>query len=359
MYLSDFWMEKRVLITGHTGFKGFWLSIILKNLNCKIVGIGLPSQNNHDVFPYIKDFFQNKDLGIEEFIDVNDYKSVKKVFDIFKPEIVFHMAAQPLVLGGYNNPRQTIFTNAGGTCNVLEAARLEPSVKSIISVTTDKVYLVRDINLPFNEDDPLGGKDPYSASKAAADILSTCYYEAFFKDMGVGLAVVRAGNVLGGADWSPNRIIPDILLSIDEGKPLNLRFPNAVRPWQHVLDPLHGYIILAEHLYCRDEYYSGSYNLGPKNELTLTVNNLAIQFMKDFGRSVEIIHSSEKHAIETGQLLLDCSKSQKKLKFNALYDGGTAVALAADWYKRYNNGENPIDLCQAQLSDYIELFKGN
>ncbi len=241
MLAPDFWYDKRVLITGHTGFKGGWLTLWLQSLGAEICGIGLPPDTTPSLFE-----LADVSAGITHHIqDIRDAARIDKIVQDFDPEIVFHLAAQPLVRASYSDPPTSFDINVMGTVNVLEALRHCASVKSIVVITTDKVYENLETGQSFKESDPLGGHDPYSASKAATEIVVQCYRKSFFDGAGVALASARAGNVIGGGDWSADRLIPDAIRAWSTGKTLEIRSPASVRPWQHVLEPLHGYIVLA------------------------------------------------------------------------------------------------------------------
>ena len=264
---QSFWRNRKVLITGHTGFKGGWLTKILHSLGSKIVGV-----SNTDMGPLslynilgLNSRLSNTHYGLNQFIDLLDENSLQTVFQKFNPEIVFHLAAQPIVINSYKEPHLTHQTNFIGTLNILEASRKNANLSVFISVTTDKVYHNNGDIFSFRETDALGGHDPYSASKACADILTQSYFKSFFNELNIGVASARAGNVIGGGDWAENRLIPDIVRSAHSNEKLVIRNPSATRPWQHVLEPLSGYILLAQKLHENPQKHSSPINFGPKN----------------------------------------------------------------------------------------------
>ena len=347
----NFWRNKRVLITGHTGFKGSWLLLLLNSLGCKLAGCALPPKTPNDILFEPDDFFK-KNLIYSEYFNITKFSKVRDFFENFEPEIVFHLAAQPLVLDGYSNPLQTVATNVTGTVNVLEVIRGIGSVKAVISVTTDKVYKTDDAKSSFNENDHLGGSDPYSASKASADILSECYRSSFLEPKGIGVAVARAGNVIGGGDWSKDRLLPDIVRAVKRRNPIYLRHPSAVRPWQHVMDPLHGYLRLAEKVYTDPMKYSGAFNFGPSDQSLVTVSQLANMFVSSLGVEADIRYSQNHHWNETQTLTLNTEKASKVLNFNQRYDTLEAVLITAEWYRAFMDGACPISLTEKQLTQY-------
>ncbi|MCD8493827.1 MAG: CDP-glucose 4,6-dehydratase [Alphaproteobacteria bacterium] len=270
MVNAAFWKGKRVLITGHTGFKGGWLTLWLGSLGARICGIALKPDTEPNLFTLAR-----ITEGIEHHIeDIRNAEPLAQIIRKFDPDIVFHMAAQPLVRASYRDPLGNFDTNIMGTANVLEALRDCPSARSIVVITTDKVYENLEIPKPYKETDPLGGHDPYSASKAAAEIVTQSYRKSFFAEAGVGLATARAGNVIGGGDWSEDRLIPDAVKAWNAGKTLEIRAPNSVRPWQHVLDPLAGYITLAEKLWTDPAAFSQGWNFGPEKSGAVTVREV-------------------------------------------------------------------------------------
>lgn len=345
----DIFRGKRVLVTGHTGFKGSWLCMWLLKLGAEVNGYALPPENERDHFNLLK---MNQLINHVE-ADVRDFDRVKGVMDEVQPEFVFHLAAQSLVRLSYENPRMTFDTNVGGSVNVLEAARLCPSVRSLIYVTTDKCYRNNEWVWGYRENDILGGRDPYSASKAAAEIVFTAYLESYkISRPGFGAASVRAGNVIGGGDWARDRIVPDCVTSLIEGKPIIIRNPGATRPWQHVLEPLYGYLLLAARLYSEPDRYSGPWNFGPRGESIRNVDQLARGIIELWGKgSLEYnIDSNAPH--EANVLQLNCDKAHHLLGWYPCWDYPATLQHTVEWYRGMQRGEPILRL----TNDQIELY---
>lgn len=339
-----FWPGKRVLITGHTGFKGGWLTLWLQSLGADICGISLEPNTDPNLFTLAG--IQN---GIQHHIcDIRDYESLAPIIQTFDPEIVFHMAAQPLVRASYRDPLGNFDTNVMGTANVLEALRTCPSARSIVVITTDKVYENLEIPKPYRESDHLGGHDPYSASKAAAEIIAQSYRKSFFTEKGVGLATARSGNVIGGGDWSEDRLIPDAVRAWQTGGVIEIRAPNAVRPWQHVLDPLAGYILLAEKLW-GDARFAQAWNFGPDHQAPVTVSEVIDLARATFGSGDVHYPESYSGPHEAGLLLLDIEKSKKELGFRPLWDLETSIQKTIAWYKHTGDAR---ELCLQQIAEF-------
>lgn len=334
--LQKFFRNKKVLITGHTGFKGGWLAQILLNWNADITGLALEPSTNPNLFESL----DLKDKVHNYFADIRNFKTVKDIISKEKPEIVFHLAAQPLVRDSYDDPLYTFETNIIGTANILQAIKEVGGVKSAILITTDKVYEEKEKACYYKECDKLGGYDPYSASKASAEIVIDSYLKSFFnpedykKKHQTLIASVRAGNVIGGGDWMKDRILPDIIKSIFEDTKLIIRNPESVRPWQFVLEPLYGYLLLAEKLYKGQKNFCGAWNFGPKKENYLTVKALAEKIFEILGKkSYEIKRDPSKH--ESKWLGLDISKSQKILGWRPVLTIGETLEVTVDWYKNF------------------------
>ncbi|MDQ3017020.1 MAG: CDP-glucose 4,6-dehydratase [Bacteroidota bacterium] len=350
--MKDFYKGKRVLVTGHTGFKGSWLVQVLLNFGAEVVGVSLAPETTPNMFDV---------LGIQSkiknyFTDIRDFEVLHKIFKEEKPEIVFHLAAQAIVRTSYDDPIKTISTNVVGTAHVLEAVRSTESVKSAVIITTDKVYENKEWHYAYRENDPLGGYDPYSASKAAADIIANSYIQSFFnpKDFKVKhqtlVAIARAGNVIGGGDWAEYRLIPDIVRSIYEKKEkIQSRNPHAVRPWQHVLEPLSGYLLLGEKLYQGEVELSGAWNFGPTNESFVTVGELIDEAIKILGEGEhEHIPDSSKH--EAHNLKLDINKAHSILKWKPRLAFNDTLQMTYGWYKNYyNNVEDVVTFTNEQI----------
>ena len=280
---KTFWNNKNVLITGHTGFKGSWLSLLLNKLGSNVFGLSLEEPVTT---PNLFSVLNINSLVDDGRGDINQLESCISIMQNAKPEIIFHLAAQPLVRKSYKSPISTYMTNIIGTANILEAARFCDSVKTIVIVTTDKCYENIEKSFGYTETDPLGGYDPYSSSKACAEHVSSAYFRSFFKDKGVGLATARAGNIIGGGDWSADRLIPDIVKSFFKNEKLIIRYPKATRPWQYVLDPLRGYLMLADSLYGKPDDFSGAWNFGPDQNSVKTVQDTVENAVQIWGGGV-------------------------------------------------------------------------
>ncbi len=329
---------KSVLVTGHTGFKGSWLALWLHELGAHVTGFALPPNTEPNHFDLIE--LTNLIHHIEG--DIRDLQAVTQAFDRAKPEIVFHLAAQPLVRDSYDDPKTTFDTNIGGTVNVLEAIRHCPSVKAAVIVTSDKCYENREWVWGYRENDPMGGHDPYSASKGATEIVCTAYFRSYFNKNGhgphLGFATARAGNVIGGGDWAKDRIIPDCIRALSKGEPIRIRNPHATRPWQHVLDPLSGYLLLAQRLAENPERFSGSWNFGPVEGGQISVIELAEKFIKAWGGGTIETPPSENKAPHEAHLLKLCiDKAMHELHWKPTLDSESAIDWTVEWYKAWHN----------------------
>lgn len=337
---------KRILITGHTGFKGGWLTLWLQTMGAQICGYSLPP-NTH---PALFDAAQVQD-GIQNvFGDILDREKLNNTFQNFQPEIVFHLAAQPLVRLSYAEPVLTYETNVIGTLNVLEAARKCGSVKAFVNVTTDKCYENKEVARGYREDEPMGGYDMYSSSKGCVEILSSSYRRSFLQD-GYAMATARAGNVIGGGDWAADRLIPDCVRSIEKGLEIEIRNPAATRPWQHVLEPLSGYLLLGHLLYTQGKQYAEGFNLGPNPDSVLTVAEVAEMVVKEYGKgSVKVHKRDDLH--EANLLMLDISKAARVLGWTPTYTAQQAIAETVAWYKRFYQGEAMRAFTLQQIEKY-------
>lgn len=342
---------KRVLVTGDTGFKGSWLSLLLSELGADVVGYALPPERDNDHFNLLK---LNKIVHHVDG-DIRDLSSMRKVFDEFKPEYLFHLAAQSLVRTSYESPKMTFDTNVGGSVNVLEIVRSSSSLKSVVYVTSDKCYKNKEWLWGYRENDELGGHDPYSASKAAAEIVFSSYLDSFLSERSdLGVASVRAGNVIGGGDWSSNRIIPDCITSLQKGEVIELRNPSATRPWQHVLDPLAGYLQLAARLYDDPKKFSGSWNFGPDSCSNRTVHELTSKVVACWGSGeVRVVGNNDKMH-EARFLQLNCDKSHQILDWHPRWRFDESVSKTVAWYKDVMNGVSAFDVSRRQINDYME-----
>ena len=351
---QNLWHGKRVLVTGHTGFKGGWLSIWLELLGASVIGYSLPAPTAQSLFDVAR-----VNEGIVSITgDVRDLPKLLSVFSEQSPELVVHMAAQSLVRRSYAEPVETFSTNVLGTVNILEAARLTSSVKAVLIVTSDKCYENREWIWPYRENNRLGGHDPYSSSKACAEIVSNAYRVSFFQSSKGSLskahvATVRAGNVIGGGDWSQDRLVPDCIRSFTTGRELQLRSPDAVRPWQHVLEPLSGYLILAERLLDKDGWsFSEAWNFGPNSGEEATVREVARQLAELWGEGAVVSFERESKLHEAGILRLDSTKAVTRLNWRPQWSLSRAVRETVDWYKAWHSGRDMRAHTQNQISQY-------
>ncbi|WP_155315058.1 CDP-glucose 4,6-dehydratase [Desulfosarcina alkanivorans] len=326
--------KKRVLVTGHTGFKGSWLSLWLNELGAEVTGYALPPDTSPSHYELLG-------LPVESLIgDVRDPEAFAGVMERRQPEIVFHLAAQPLVRRSYKIPRETFETNIMGTVNVLEACRKTASVTAIINVTSDKCYENREWARGYKENDAMGGFDPYSASKGCSELITGAYRKSFFTsdcpdDRRILLASARAGNVIGGGDWAEDRLVPDLIRALANREKAIIRNPNATRPWQHILEPLSGYLQLGQMLLQGNAVYADSWNLGPKDETEVTVGELAERCRNCCPGMDYEVRQCEKALHEADSLKLDCSKANTKLRWKGVWDSSTAVDKTVKWYGDY------------------------
>lgn len=350
---NNIYKGKTVLVTGHTGFKGSWLSIWLNELGAKVIGYGLDPYTEKDNF--VLSDLNNKIVDIRG--DLRDEEKLQKVFCEYKPEIVFHLAAQPLVRLSYEKPKETYEVNVMGTLNVLECIRKTESVKVGVMITTDKCYENKEQIWAYRENDPMGGYDPYSSSKGCCELLISSYRNSFmnpkdYEKHGKAIASVRAGNVIGGGDWSKDRIVPDCIRALIANKTIEIRNPNAVRPWQHVLEPLGGYLLLASKMYENRTKYCGGWNFGPDNNSIVPVRTIADIIVEKWGNG-DWNDLSENNALHEANLLsLDCTKAKAYLNWMPKLNIEDALALTVEWYKNYINN-NVYDLCVSQIEKYI------
>lgn len=353
---NDFYRRKRVLVTGHTGFKGSWLSIWLHELGAEVIGVAKEPFFEYDNF--VLSGIGNK-IKTDIRADIRDGQRMKDIFAEYKPEIVFHLAAQPLVRLSYDIPVETYETNVIGTINIMEAMRAIGSVKVGVMITTDKCYENKEQIWGYRESEQMGGYDPYSSSKGAAEIAISSWRRSFFNpnDYGtkhhVSLASVRAGNVIGGGDWALDRIIPDCIKALEAGRPVDIRSPKAIRPWQHVLEPLSGYMLLAAKMWENPTKYCEGWNFGPRAESITSVWDVATKVLANYG-SGELCDLSNPNALHEAKLLmLDISKAKFQLGWEPRMDIDRCIALTVDWYKRYTN-EDVYKLCIEQINNYLK-----
>ncbi len=348
--MVEFYKGKKVLITGHTGFKGAWLSKILIKLGADVVGYSLEPEDTPNLF----DILDIKKEMISIIGDVRDLESLNKVFDNIQPEIVFHLAAQPIVRESYKNPVYTYETNVMGTVNILECIRTHNFVKSFLNVTTDKVYENKEWEWGYRENEVLNGYDPYSNSKSCSELVTASYKNSFFMENRVRVSTARAGNVIGGGDFAKDRIIPDCIRAALSKENIIIRNPYSIRPFQHVLEPLMAYLIIAMKQF-EDETLSGNYNVGPDEADCITTGKLADFFCKDWDDGVlwENRHDGGPH--EAGFLKLDCSKIKQKLNWKPLWNIEKAVRETVEWFKAYQVGEAKA-ATDRQIESYIKDF---
>ena len=346
----DFWCGKKVLLTGHTGFKGSWLSIWLRHLGADVTGIALVPNTTPSLFALAR-----LDRGLSNyFCDIRDSVGLSEIIRKVCPEIVFHLAAQPLVRASYLDPLGTFATNIMGTAHLLEALRGQESIKVAVLVTTDKVYRNNEWIYPYRETDALGGYDPYSASKAASEIIISSYKESFLNEQGVAVATVRAGNVIGGGDWSQDRLIPDAVKSWQAAVPLEIRRPNAIRPWQHVLDPLNGYLALAEKLWKHPEFV-GAYNFGPLAHEAATVKEVIQIAIAAYGTGEFFYGDGDTGPHEASWLTLDTSKARHSLGIIPIWSLSESIKRTMVWYRAQQQGVNAYSLCEADIAAYESI----
>ena len=346
--IDNFYKGKRVFITGHTGFKGSWLSKVLINEGAILHGYSLGLVTNPSLF----EIAEIDNLMSSTFSDVRNYDVLQKVFNSFKPEIVFHLAAQPIVRTSYQDPKTTYETNVLGTVNILECVRKSDCVKSFINITTDKVYQNKEWEWGYREDEPLDGYDPYSNSKSCSDLITNSYKRSFFQEKKIAISTVRAGNVIGGGDFAKDRIIPDCVRSVMEGKDIIVRNPHSVRPYQHVLDPLFAYLLLAKRQY-EDISFAGSYNVGPNEEDCYSTGRLVQLFVDKWGDDTRWINKSEINAPhEASFLKLDCSRIKNKLGWMPKWNLTNAVEKTIEWTKSWVRGEDIKRCMDIQIEDY-------
>jgi CDP-glucose 4,6-dehydratase len=339
---------KRVLITGHTGFKGAWLTIWLEKLGAQVIGVALDPESEHCVYSTSGISKRIRDLRC----DIRDGRQLGDLIAGERPEIIFHLAAQALVLESYRSPVGTFDVNVMGTAHVLEAIRRTPSVKAAVMVTTDKCYENRERAVGYKETDALGGFDPYSASKGAAEIVIASYRRSFFSGPGsASIASARSGNVIGGGDWSADRIVPDLFRAVEAGQPLVIRKPLSVRPWQHVLEPLHGYLMLAARQLREPEAYAEAWNFGPLSDQVHTVRELADSMLAHIGEGSWREEDMGSKAHEAGLLLLDISKATTRLGWSPRLSFLDTVRMTADWYLGRNTTD-VLALCRGQIDEF-------
>lgn len=350
-----FWQGKRVLLTGHTGFKGSWLSLWLQSMGANVIGYALAPPTTPSLFDVAK-----VEQGMTSIIgDIRDLAHLRTVFAEYKPEIVIHMAAQALVRYSYVEPVETYSTNVMGTVNILEAVRGTSSVKAVVNVTSDKCYENREWAWGYRENEALGGFDPYSSSKGCAELVTAAYRNSYFhpekyQAHGVAIASGRAGNVIGGGDWAEDRLIPDMMRAITQGQPVSIRNPDSIRPWQHVLEPLSGYLLLAQKLYEEGAGFAEGWNFGPNDDDTKPVQWIVERLTKDWGDGAKWELDGSEHPHEAHYLKLDCSKAKARLNWAPKWSLEEALSKITDWQKKYQSGKNMKEVTLQQIELYLK-----
>ncbi|MGF1730488.1 CDP-glucose 4,6-dehydratase [Photobacterium kasasachensis] len=351
----DFWRGKKVFVTGHTGFKGSWLSLWLHEMGAIVKGYSLPA-------PTTPSLYEEAQIGgcVEsEEGDIRNFEQLRKSISLFQPEIVFHMAAQPLVRLSYDDPIGTYSTNVMGTVHLLEAVKQVGGIKAVVNITSDKCYENREWVWGYREEEAMGGYDPYSNSKGCAELVASSYRQSFFnedkyEDHGCALASVRAGNVIGGGDWADDRLIPDMLKAFSNGDAVEIRSPHAIRPWQHVLEPLSGYITIAEHLYENGTEYAEGWNFGPREDDAKPVQWIVENLVHQWGEGASWYLSEGEHPHEAHYLKLDCSKAKMRLNWQPVWGLEETLSRIVVWQKAWLNGE---DIKQHTLNEIKEYMK--
>lgn len=349
-----FWLGKRVLVTGHTGFKGGWLCLWLQSMGANVVGYALAPPSNPNLFQAAR-----VDEGMTSIIgDILDPNGLQSAMTAHAPEIVFHLAAQALVRRSYANPVQTYATNVMGTVNVLESIRQSGNVKVVVNVTSDKCYENHEWAWGYRENDPMGGHDPYSSSKGCAELVAAAYRNSYFVEQGVAMASARAGNVIGGGDWAEDRLIPDIMRAIERGEAAQIRYPNAIRPWQHVLEPLSGYLMLAQALEKHGKPYAEGWNFGPADDDARPVAWVLDKMVELWGEGARWSLVKGTHPHEANYLKLDCSKARGMLGWRPRWALTTALQNVVSWYKNYLSDADMREVCMQQIAAYqVEMAR--
>ena len=344
---QEFWKGKRVFLTGHTGFKGSWLSLWLCSLGAEVRGYALNPPTSTSLFNEAKiDTILDSQIA-----DIRDQDILYESMTGFNPDILIHMAAQPLVRYSYDAPIETYEVNVIGTAKVLEVARSCPNLKAIVNITTDKCYENDDRSEGYKENDPMGGYDPYSSSKGCAELVASSYRRSFLQDQGIGIASVRAGNVIGGGDWADDRLIPDILRSFEKNKPVVIRNPKATRPWQHVLEPLSGYLLLAQNLYKDQKKYAEGWNFGPNEKDVQPVDWILNKMISKWPNSSwELDNNSSPH--EADFLKLDISKAKSKLGWSPVWELSQTLEKIVSWHQAWLNKDDIQAVCLTEIEEY-------
>jgi CDP-glucose 4,6-dehydratase len=346
---EEFWRGRRVLLTGHTGFKGSWLALLLSRLGAEVTGYALAPEGSQSLFEAARVGRHLRSvLG-----DVRDTRALRAAIEDGAPEVILHLAAQSLVLTSYEQPLDTFSTNVIGTANVLDAARTASGVRAVMTVTSDKVYRNREWLWGYRETDELGGRDPYSSSKACAELVCASYRDSFLRGRGVASATARAGNVIGGGDWAANRIVPDFVRAIIAGQSLRVRNPASTRPWQHLLDPLAGYLLLAERLATGEPRWADAWNFGPPSDSVQPVGQLADDLVARWGVGAVWVHDRVDQPHEATLLTLDATKARRELNWTPRIGYQLGVELTVDWYKAFVRGDDMEAFTLQQIDAFV------
>ncbi len=346
--MKNFYKNKRILITGHTGFKGAWLSLILLSMGAKVSGISLkPNDSRGNLYKILK----LKKSMPSYYVDLRNNSKLNITIKKINPDIIFHLAAQPFVLKSYEYPLDTISSNILGLSNLLDACRKQNNLRAILNITTDKCYENLEKNVPFLESDRLGGKDIYSASKACSEILTKSYYQSFMRDLNVNIATARAGNIIGGGDFGENRIVPDLIESVQKNATLNVRSPESIRPWQHVLDVLNGYMLLMQKTYRNNSEFE-SFNFAPNVRQVVTVKDIVSRLSKELDFK-KVKYRKIKSNKESITLRLNPNKSKKLLGWKCKYSIKECIKITANWYRSYLDNENMKIYSEKQINDFF------
>ena len=346
-----FWAGKRVLVTGHTGFKGGWLSVWLRELGAQVCGLSLPPVTEPSLFAAL----DLPGLVQSAFVDIRDAAALGSSIEAFRPEVVLHLAAQALVIEGYENPTETFATNTMGLINLFEAVRRAPDARVIVNVTSDKCYENNAWDYAYRETDALGGSDPYSASKGCAELISNAWRRSYFQKSGQWLATARAGNVIGGGDWSADRLVPDCLRAFARGVSPSIRNPGAIRPWQHVLEPLCGYLLLAERMWNEGEAFSQAWTFGPGDQDSIPVGEMATRLANLWGDGATWTSGAQNLYKEAMMLRVDASRARARLNWRSRLSLQNALSWTVAWHRDFHDGRNPLDLTRSQIRAYCDL----
>ena len=352
---ENIFKNKTVLVTGHTGFKGSWLCIWLKELGANVVGYALEPYTKRDNFTVSK----VRDKIVHNTGDIRDFLKLGQVFEKYKPDFVFHLAAQPIVRESFKSPKETYEVNIGGTVNLLECCRLSESVRVVINVTSDKCYENKENGRIYAENDAIGGDDPYSSSKGCSELITTAYRNSFFDPVyfeihNKTISSVRSGNVIGGGDWREHRIVPDCIRAFESSGLIKVRNPGATRPWQHVLEPLSGYLLLASKMYKEPKKYCGAWNFGPDPKYIKTVSEVVDMVIKRWGSGAWAEYSGKDRMREVKLLNLDISKARSCLNWDPAWKVDAAIDKAVEWYKEYKD-RDPFEICVKQIREHVKL----